>query len=298
MMIVTGANGLVGSRVVARLAAADQPVLAVGRGAPRIELAPPVEYVEFDLRRPEALRELIERKRAAGVIHCAAMTDVDACERGPAEAWILNVRAAEQAALGCAAAGARLVALSTDYVFDGEAGRPYAEDDVPNPRGAYARTKLCGEHAALLLAPGAAVARISTVYSGRPGAKRTFAAAAAEALLAGREVKAFVDQTVSPTLADDGAAMAIGLFERGVSGIWHCSGGSAVTRVEFCRALARKLGADERLVVPVPLASVNLDAPRPRFSALRVDKVRRLLGDGVALPLPAQLDRFAAERGA
>jgi dTDP-4-dehydrorhamnose reductase len=298
MMMVSGANGLVGSRVVARLARSDEPVLAVGRGAPRVELGPRVEYVDVDLRRPEALRELIQRKRPAGVIHCAAMTDVDACERAPAEAWIVNVRATEQAALGCAAAGARLVALSTDYVFDGEAGRAYAEDDVPNPRGAYARTKLCGEVAALVLAPDVAVARLSTVYSGRPGVKRTFAAAAAEALLAGREVKAFVDQTVSPTLADDAAAMAIGLFARRARGTWHCSGGSAVTRVEFCRALARKLGADERLVVPVPLASAHLAAPRPRFAALRVDKVRRLLGDSVALPLDAQLDRFAAERNA
>jgi dTDP-4-dehydrorhamnose reductase len=149
----------------------------------------------------------------------------------------------------------------------------------------------------LLLAPDVAVARVAVVYSGRPGAKRTFASAAADALLAGREVKAFFDQIVSPTLADDAAAMAIGLLESGERGIWHCSGGSVVTRVEFCRALARKLGADERLVVPVPLSSARLPAPRPRCSALRVDKVRRLLGDSVALPLEAQLDRFAAERG-
>jgi dTDP-4-dehydrorhamnose reductase len=294
-MIVTGANGLVGSRVVERLHRLGNAVIAVGRGPPR-GLPSSVEYVELDLAHPAALRELIERARPPGVVHCAAMTDVDACERAPAEAWAVNVRATEQAALGCAAAGARLVALSTDYVFDGEVTRPYSEEDTPNPRGVYARTKRCAEEAALLLAPHAAVARVAVVYSGRPAAKRTFATSAVEALLARREVKAFSDQTVSPTLADDAAAMAVGLLHRGARGIWHCSGGSAVTRVEFCRALARRLFVDERLVVPVLLSSATLAAPRPRFSALNVEKVRGLLGDEVALPLGTQLDRFFAER--
>jgi dTDP-4-dehydrorhamnose reductase len=282
-----------------------ETVIAVGRGPRRGELARPpgsgsagpIEYVELDLAaRPESLRELIEQSAGSGVIHCAAMTDVDACERDPEQAWAVNVRATEQAALGCRRAGARLLALSTDYVFDGDAGRPYSEDDVPNPRGAYARSKRAGEDAALLLGRDVAVGRVAVVYSGRPGTKRTFASAAAEALSAGREVKAFHDQVVSPTLADDAAAMAIGLFRSGEQGVWHCAGSSVVARVDFCLALARKLGADERLVVPVPLASAKLLAPRPRCSALRVEKVRRLLGERVALDLPAQLERFAAER--
>jgi dTDP-4-dehydrorhamnose reductase len=109
-------------------------------------------------------------------------------------------------------------------------------------------------------------------------------------------VRAFSDQTVSPTLADNAAEMAIGLLQSGEQGLWHCAGASAVTRVEFTRALARTLGASENLVVPVPLASVALPAPRPRNSSLRVDKIRRLLGSGIPLDLPTQLARFARER--
>lgn len=327
-VLVTGANGLVGSRLVARLCRAHR-VVAVGRGPPQASLAgllqldaraeerlaaPPLlpagshaapadgaglragaEYVDVDLLLPDALRDLIASVAPAAVFHAAATTDVDACERDPALAWALNVRAVEAAALGCREAGSKLVAFSTDYVFDGERG-PYSEEDVPNPRGAYARTKRAGEEAALLLAPGALVCRVAVVFSGRPAAKRTFAVSATEALLAGREVRAFHDQHVSPTLADDAAAMSIGVWEAGAAGIWHCVGGSVVSRVEFCRALARKLGADERLVVPTALADARLPAPRPARAGLKVDKVRGLLGPSAAPSLDSALDRFLAER--
>jgi dTDP-4-dehydrorhamnose reductase len=293
-VLVTGANGLVGSCVVLRLAAAGEKVVAAGRG-PRRGGPADVEYVELDLLRPESLRALIASSRARAVIHCAAMTDVDACEADPAQAWTVNVGGTEAAALACRESGARLVALSTDYVFDGERG-PYSEDDPPNPRGVYARTKRAGEEAALLLAPGCAVARVAVVYSGRPGAKRTFAAAAAEQLVAGKEVRAFQDQVVSPTLADNAAEMVVGLWRSGQGGIWHCAGASIVSRVEFCRALARKLGADQRLVLPVPMSSVKLSAPRPAHCGLEVTRIRRLLGAQVPLELDAALDRFVGER--
>jgi dTDP-4-dehydrorhamnose reductase len=295
-VLVTGANGLVGSCVVARLDRAGEKVIAVGRGPPR-ELPPRIEYFELDLRRTDALLELIASSAPRAVIHCAATTDVDRCEKNPVDAWTINVGATEAAAVGCREAGARLVALSTDYVFDGERG-PYSEEDAPNPRGVYARTKRAAEEAALLLAPDSAVARVALVYSGRRAARRTFASTAAEQLVAGREVHAFHDQIGSPTLADNAAEMVIGLLRSGERGIWHCSGASAVSRADFCRALARKLGADERLVVPVPLSSAKLLAPRPARSALRIEKVRQLLGAEVPIELDAALDKFVAERAA
>jgi dTDP-4-dehydrorhamnose reductase len=272
--LVTGANGLVGSRVVARLAEDGERVVAVGRGPRReglLDLSG-VEYLEQDFLMPAMLAEVVEAVRPKGLIHAAAMTDVDACELNPLDAWVLNVRAVEACALACRRIGARLTALSTDYVFDGEKG-DYSEDDPPNPRGVYARTKRAGEEAALLLAENRAVCRVAVVYSGRKGAKRTFAVAVTESLLAGQPVKAFVDQVVSPTLADNAAQMAIGVHRSKEQGVFHCAGASQVTRVAFCTALARKLGADEGLIVPVRLAEVKLPAPRPLRCGLRGDKV-------------------------
>ena len=262
-VVVTGANGLVGSRIVARLLEAGEKVIAAGRGPQRGGAR--CDYVDLDLREPQRLASLIEEHRPAGVLHAAAMTDVDACEKDPVQAWRLNVDATAAAALACRTVGARLTALSTDYVFDGSRG-DYTEDDAPNPRGVYARTKRAGEEAALLLAADRAVCRVAVVYSGYTSAKRTFATAVVESLTAGKPVKAFSDQVVTPTLADNAAAMAIGVHRSGEQGVFHCTGATAVTRVEFCRALARKLGADERLIEPVRLADLNLPAPRPRKS--------------------------------
>jgi dTDP-4-dehydrorhamnose reductase len=294
--LVLGANGLVGSRILARLAEAGEDVVAAGRGRQRNPAA--VRYVELDLlERPASLTELIERTRPAGVINAAAMTDVDACERSPAEAFSLNADVVAVAARACAAGGSRLTHLSTDYVFDGAKGS-YSEEDVPNPNGVYARSKRAGEEAALDLARDATVCRVAVVYSGRKGGKNTFALTVAEALRAGKPVKAFTDQVVSPTLADNAAEMVIGVHRSSERGIFHCAGATEVSRIDFCRALARKLGGDESLIVPVRLAELKLPAPRPLRCGLRVDKVKRLLGAEVPLPLDAALDRFLAERAA
>ncbi|OLC77300.1 MAG: hypothetical protein AUH83_04830 [Deltaproteobacteria bacterium 13_1_40CM_4_68_19] len=291
--VVAGANGLVGSRIVARLLEAGEGVLASGRGPRRFDAG--AAYVEVDLSvEPEKLARLIESAQPDGVINAAAMTDVDGCEKSPREAWALNVRAVEVAALACARTGARLTAVSTDYVFDGVKGS-YTEDDPPNPRGVYARTKRSGEEAALILAADVAVCRVAVVYSGRPGAKKTFAATALESLRAGKPVKAFTDQVVSPTLADNAAEMVIGVHRSGAQGLFHCAGATEISRLDFCRALAGKLRADESLIVPVRVADLKLPAPRPLRCGLRVDKVRRLLGESVPLPIDAALDRFLAE---
>ena len=325
-VVVVGANGLVGSRIAARLSLRER-VIAVGRGPAREEmqallnaenqgeeiraevrplaavgaanlgsahgLRAGVEYEDIDLALDGALQDLIETRHPRAVIFAAALTDVDACEREVPMAWQLNVRAVEEAALGCRETGARLISLSTDYVFDGRAG-PYSEEDEPSPRGVYARTKRAGEEAALLLAPDCAVARVAVIFSGRRGAKKTFAVSAALALREGRQVKAFHDQTVSPTLADNAAEMCITVLDSDAQGLVHCAGADAVTRVEFCQRLARKLGADETLVVPVALKDLKLPAPRPLRCGLRVDRIRALGGHPLALD--AALDRFLQEQ--
>jgi dTDP-4-dehydrorhamnose reductase len=292
--VVAGANGLVGSRVVARLVQSGERVIGLGRGPRRSEGA--FEYVQADLLGdPEKLVEVIDSVRPDGVINAAAMTDVDPCERSPREAWVLNAQVVEVAAMACVGVGARLTTISTDYVFDGVKGS-YSEDDAPNPRSVYARTKRAGEEAALLLGEDVAVCRTALVYSGRPGAKPTFPLTVLESLRTGKEVKAFSDQIGSPTLADNAAEMVIGIHRSGEKGIFHCAGATEISRLEFCRHLAGRIGAEERLIIPVKLADLKLPAPRPLTCGLRVDKVRRLLGDSVPLPLDAALDRFLAER--
>jgi dTDP-4-dehydrorhamnose reductase len=271
---VTGANGLLGGAAVAQLAGRHQ-VLALGRGPCRLPSAGHA-WADADLADGYSVEAALLEFRAEAVLHAGAATDVDACECDPLLAWRVNVGGTEQVARACRALGARLVAVSTDYVFDGEAG-PYGEDDRPNPRGVYARSKRCGEEAALLLAPDCAVARVAVVFSGRRGAKSTFATQIVEKLSRGKPVKAFSDQFVSPTLAANGAAMCLELLlETAYRGVLHTSGASVLDRVDFARRVAERFGLSGP-IVPVRTADAKLPAPRPLKGGLRVERAATLL---------------------
>jgi dTDP-4-dehydrorhamnose reductase len=288
---VTGANGLLGAEAVALLARSHE-VLAVGRGPARIPPGP-YAWADADLGDGRSVEGAIRGFGARAVLHAGAMTDVDACERDPEQAWRVNVGGTEQVARACRALGARLVAVSTDYVFDGARG-PYREDDVPNPRGAYARTKRVGEEAALLLVPDCAVARVAVVYSGRSGAKATYATQIVEKLSRGEPVRAFSDQRVSPTLAANAAEMTCELLlESSYRGVMHTSGATVLDRVEFARRVAAEFGLAGE-IVPVRTADVKLAAPRPLEGGLVVDRAAALLR-AKPLPLDAQLARFHRE---
>ena len=271
---VTGANGLVGGDAVALLAGRHE-VLALGRGPCRLPPGPH-RYADADLGDGRSVEAVLRDFRPDAVLHAGAMTDVDACERDPEAARRVNVGGTEQVARACRDLGARLVAVSTDYVFDGEAG-PYREEDVPNPRGAYAVSKYEGEQAALALAPGCAVARVAVVFSGRPGAKPTFATQVVEKLSRGEPVKAFSDQYVSPTLAANGAAMLCELLlETGYRGVLHASGATVLDRVDFARRVAARFGLAGE-IVPVLTRDAPLLAPRPLRGGLVVARAAALL---------------------
>ena len=288
---VTGANGLLGADAVAQLRGHE--VLALGRGSSRL---PPgsARWIACDLGDGRSVEAALRELRPDAVLHAGAATDVDGCERDPEAAWRVNVGGTEQVARACAAVGARLVAVSTDYVFDGEAG-PYSERDLPNPRGAYARTKRCGEEAALLLARDAAVARLGAVYSGRAGAKPTFATQVVERLSRGEPVSAFSDQQVSTTLAASGAARCLELLlETDYRGVLHASDATVLSRVAFARAIGRRFGLPDARVVEARTADAHLLAPRPARGGLRVERAARLLRNK-PLTLDEALDRFHAE---
>ncbi len=288
---VTGANGLLGGEAVAQLAGLHD-VLALGRGACRL---PPgaFTWADADLGDGHSVEGAILSFRAEAVLHAGAATDVDACERDPLLAWRVNVGGTEQVARACRALGARLLAVSTDYVFDGEAG-PYGEEDRPNARGVYARSKLCGEEAALLLAPDCAVARVAVVYSGRQGAKSTFATQVVEKLSRGQPVKAFFDQFVSPTLAANGAAMCLELLlETNYRGVIHTSGATVLDRVDFAKRVATKFGLVGE-IIPVRTADVKLPAPRPLRGGLRVERATSLLSNK-PLGIDEALEQFHSE---
>jgi dTDP-4-dehydrorhamnose reductase len=288
---VTGANGMLGGEAVAQLAGRHD-VLALGLGPGR----PPegtYRWVEADLGDGRSVEAALLEFGAQAVLHAGAVTDVDGCEKEPDAAWRVNTGGTQQVSRACRTLGARLVAVSTDYVFDGAAG-PYGEDDVPNPRGVYAQSKLAGEWAALSIAPDSAVARVAVVYSGRSTARPTFATQVVDKLSRGEVVKAFDDQFTSTTLAASGAAMCLELLlEHTYRGVLHVSDETVMDRVDFARRVAARFGLQGQ-IVPVKTADVKLLAPRPLRGGLRVERAARMLRNK-PLSVDDALARFREE---
>ena len=288
--LVTGSNGLVGSRVCALLERQGHEVAGVGRGPRRGGGA--YRYVEVDLTREPDVAAALASAAPEVVIHPASMTEVDACEKDPEAAFAANVTTTAAVARGARKAGAHLVHVSTDYVFDGDAG-PYDEDALPNPRGVYAVTKHMGEQAARTFVPGCAIARTAVVYGWPAAGRPNFGAWLVGALEKGQPVKLFEDQVVSPSFADSVAAMLVELGERRLGGVWNTCGGTVIDRVGFGRALCEVFGFDAKLITPTRMADLKLASPRPLRSGLKTDKVQAQLA-AKPLALAEALARFHA----
>ncbi|MCY1030799.1 SDR family oxidoreductase [Corallococcus sp. BB11-1] len=289
-LLVTGANGLVGSRVCALLTQQGHDVVGLGRGPRRT--GGTHRYVEVDLTREADVAAAIAAAAPEVIIHPASMTEVDACEKDPEAAFAANVTATAAVARGARALGAHLVHVSTDYVFDGDAG-PYSEDALPNPKGVYALTKHMAEQAARTFVPGCAIARTAVVYGWPAAGRPNFGAWLVGALEKGQPVKLFEDQVVSPSFADSVAAMLAELGVRRLGGVWNTCGGTVIDRVGFGRALCEVFGFDASLITPTRMADLKLASPRPLRSGLTTDKVRAEL-EARPLALPESLARFHA----
>jgi dTDP-4-dehydrorhamnose reductase len=246
-MLVTGVNGLVGSRLAALLGVRGNLVIGLGQGPQRSSF--PGEYVSVNLSDEAALAATVHVRRPQVVINVGSMTDVDACELDASQALRVNGIAPGILALAAFQIGAHLVQVSTDYVFDGEAG-PYSEDGIPNPRGVYALTKHIGEQAVRAVGASWAVARTAVVYGWPPAARANFGTWLLEALRKGSPVHLFEDQFVSPSLAENVAEQIAELAERRLAGFWNTCGAEVVSRVQFGHALCAEFGLDPTKIVP------------------------------------------------
>ncbi len=269
-ILITGACGLLGSRLCQAALDAGHDVTGLARDLR--PASPGIVLMPVDLRQEAAAAAAVAQARPDVVIHAAAMTDVDACERNPAEAYAANVAASAHVAVAAAAGGAHLVYVSTDYVYDGESG-PYRETDAPAPRGAYAHSKWLGEEVTRLLHPAVTIARTAVVHGYPGGARANFSSWLIDALTQGKKLNVFVDQIVTPTLADNLAAMLLELGTRRMTGLFHTADADSLSRVDYARRLAAVFGFDPTLITPVPMASVALPAPRPRNSSLLTEKI-------------------------
>lgn len=285
-VLVTGAGGRLGAALGRRFAAAGDHVTRAARS-------------DIDLTDPARVRAGVADARPEAIVNCAAYNDVDGAEDDVRTALAVNALGVRTLAAAARAARAVLVHYGTDFVFDGAAGRPYTEDDAPNPLSVYAASKLLGEW----FARGGShyVLRVESLFGaiGEPGrsgpTRRGTLDRMADALLAGRPVRAFADRTVSPTYVEDAAAATRALLNAAPPpGLYHCAGSGHATWLSVARALARGLDAPERLVQRAHQGDLRLRAARPAYSALSNAK---LAAAGVAMPTwESAVARYAALR--
>lgn len=253
IVAIFGAGGLLGRALVERCAAVGDRVLAFPRE-------------QCDVASLAEVRAALRGHGAIDAIfNAAAATDVDRCEREPLYAFRGNVLGARVlAALGREVA-ARVVHVSTDYVFSGEKNSPYDELDEPRPLSVYARSKLEGERAVLAADPAHMVARTAWLY-GAGG--KSFVSKIPAMLREKGELVAIADQWSSPTYARDAAAVLRVLADRAAGGLYHVANGGRASYHEVALEAARALGIDERNVRPQPAAAVPRPAARPRATPL------------------------------
>ena len=227
----------------------------------------------------------------AAVFNAAAYNQVDVAEREPAAAFEANALAVRNLALACRQSDARLVHFSTDYVFDGMLGRPYAESDPVHPLGAYAVSKLAGELYAQAYLERPLIVRTSGVFG--PAGLRTARGNFPELMLRmareGKPIRVVADHVASPTYAPLLASRSIDMLERNLDGIFHCGGGEAVSWFDYARLIFEKAGVTADLQ-PTNEREYRTAARRPKFSALDNARMREC---GVT-PMPSLADAVAS----
>lgn len=276
LVLITGASGQLGEAMVAQL-------------EPRHEVVG-LTRADLDVADSDRVMATVAAVCPDVIVNCAAYTNVDGAEQNPASALDANAWAVRALARAAAEINAVLVHFSTDFVFDGATDRPYVEDDEPNPRGAYAVSKLLGEWFAAE-APSYYVLRVESLFGG-PLA-RSSVDKILQSLIAGRAVRAFTDRTVSPSYVEDVVRATSALLEqRNPSGVYHCVNSGWTTWSGLARELASIVGKPDAEIVDVMMGDAALIAPRPKFAALANAK---LTATGVEMPTwQSALRRYVA----
>ena len=222
---------------------------------------------QWDITDPGAAERIVEPGDV--VVNCAAYTAVDAAESEQARAHAVNAIGPGYVARACERAGARLIHLSTDYVFSGDfpgTPRPYDIDDATGPLSVYARTKLAGERAVHAALPSAQVVRTAWVYT---GVGTDFVATMRRLAASDGPVNVVADQIGSPTYVGDLVAALLQLADGEIAApLLHSANTGAVSRFEQARAVFAEVGADPERIEPVSSDRYPLPAPRPPYSAL------------------------------
>lgn len=269
-ILITGASGLLGSKIV-KLAERCFEVIPTHNTRSFFK-----DSVKMDITNSAEVFQVVVKMKPNVVMHAAAETRVDQCEKDRKYAWKVNAEGTKNVAMACGKFNAKLIYVSTDYVFDGEKGL-YVESDEPNPANYYGWTKLKGEEFVRDNCQDYVIARTSVLY-GWHSWKKNFALWVMESLRRGEPITVVDDHYNSPTLADNLAEVLLEIVKTDLSGIFHTAGSERINRYEFAVKIAKNFDLDANMIRPVKMSELEMwIAKRPRDSSLCISKAKKQL---------------------
>lgn len=282
IILVTGAHGFLGQHVV-RLFLDESRADLVLAGREETTLFSDIadeprflNYHQLDITDRNAVRDVVMSTKPDVIVNCGAFVDVDAAEHDRERAWRTNVNAVEYLIEAARKADARIVQISTDYVFDG-LRTPYPESAAPNPLNYYGRTKLASENALHSSGVEHVILRTALLYGVEEHHQKNFAMWVIKSLRNGEQIEAYTDLVGSPTLVDDAALAVVRLAEARKQGIYHLSGPEMISRYDFAVRIATNFRFDASRIAP-GLFDPYKHADRPRKSAFVTLKAQTELG--------------------
>jgi len=271
--LITGATGMVGSDVSAFLS--NKYVVYAGTIEKNMQIKN-CEMVFLDITNKARTMQTLIKIRPDYVIHLAALTDVNLCEKNKKLARKINIEGTKNITLASEKIGAKLIYASTNYVFDGKKGM-YTEQDIPNPVNFYSLTKLEGERQVLKY-NNSIVTRICPFGLGRKN-HLNFTTWIIKNLSENKKINLFTDQFFSPISTYNYAEALIKILKSDFTGLINIAGPERLSRYEFAKKVADVFSLDANLLNPIKIEDLNEDAKRPRDTSLDISKARSFFGD-------------------
>ena len=291
-LLVTGGSGLYGSKLAQLATSKQHQVFSAFNQHPTTYGHP----IKLDITNKAQVEAAFKKAHPDVVVHAASLTDVDNCELNPKLAMKINVNGTDNIIQASKKINAFLLFISTDYVFNGEKGC-YTETDLPSPINYYGYTKLKAEEHVKTINSKYCIARTSVIYGATPAAGKTnFALWLLSQLNTKERASVFTDQWNSPTLNTSLAEMTLEIVERKLTGIYHLSGATRISRFDFAILLAKTLNLDTNLIIPTLSTELSFPAKRPQDSSLNTSKAQQTLTNQ-PLQIDEALEKFKAHIG-
>ncbi|OGU33494.1 MAG: dTDP-4-dehydrorhamnose reductase [Ignavibacteria bacterium GWA2_35_9] len=275
-ILIVGSNGMLGQSLC-RFYSRQKNSLFLACSIEDKSFINGFDYVQCDITKRNEVKKVVLDFYPDYIVNASAYTNVDKSETEREQAWKVNVKGVEYLAEAARILDARIIHISTDYVFDGKDG-PYTEDEKPNPLGYYARTKLASENALRISGVLHTILRTNVLYGADSNGKTGFVRWLINALRDGKDVRIVTDQVNNPTFVDDLVQAISKVIEYNKTGVYNIGGKEFLTRFQFSEIIADYFGLNKNMIKPITTEELNQPARRPLKSGLITLKAETELG--------------------